>query len=82
MSSLADQAIYELPAYGVSNLYFSVYPNEENWELSLWIKNLADKSYRTRTKSDGLMSYMDVFGEPRFIWSFCFIPMAMKMQSF
>tara|TARA_R100001143_G_C3360641_1_gene135246 strand:+ start:6120 stop:8408 length:2289 start_codon:yes stop_codon:yes gene_type:complete len=65
MSSLADQAIYELPAYGVSNLYFSVYPNEENWELSLWIKNLADKSYRTRTKSDGLMSYMDVFGEPR-----------------
>ncbi|PCJ43418.1 MAG: hypothetical protein COA71_00665 [SAR86 cluster bacterium] len=65
LTSLADQAILKLPGYGLSNLYLSLIPDGKNLELSFWVKNLTDKNYRTRTKSDGLLSYMDIFGEPR-----------------
>ncbi len=64
-SSLSDAAINSLPGYGVMNASAMFEEDGGPWRLNLWVKNLLDRTYRTRTKSDGLDSYVDFFGEPR-----------------
>ena len=67
LTSLADQAIRKTVGYGIANLYLKLLPENSPWEFGFWVKNLSDKVYRSRVKADGLMSYMDIFGEPRSI---------------
>jgi len=38
---------------------------DDEWKLSFWVKNLLVETYRTRVKSDGLLSYADLFGQSR-----------------
>lgn len=63
--SAIDAAINHLPGYAVLNASATLSSNAGNWKAQFWLRNLADKSYRTRVKTDGLNSYFDVFGEPR-----------------
>lgn len=63
--SLADAAINQLPGYGVVDFSATLKKNGGPWDLVFWVKNLTDKTYRTRAKSDGVNSYVEFFGEPR-----------------
>ncbi len=63
--SLVEEGIFNLPGYGLWHANLDIYSPDESWQASVWVKNLADKVYRTRVKSDGLLSFADIFGEPR-----------------
>lgn len=60
-----DRAINHLPGYALLNASATWSSTGDLWQAQLWLRNLADKTYRTRVKADGLNSYIDVFGEPR-----------------
>jgi iron complex outermembrane recepter protein len=60
-----EEAIYKLDGYNIFDANLDVYEVDDDWKLSLWVKNIFDKNYRTRVKSDGLLSYADLFGQPR-----------------
>jgi iron complex outermembrane receptor protein len=64
-SSLVDQAINQLPGYGVVNLAARLSPAAATWELNAWVRNAADERYLTRVKNDGLNSFIKMYGEPR-----------------
>lgn len=63
--SLVEEGIYKLPGYGLWHANLDIFSKGESWQASVWVKNLADKVYRTRVKSDGLLSFADIYGEPR-----------------
>lgn len=60
-----EEAIYALSGFNLFNANVDISPSENDWKLSFWLRNIFDKSYRTRVKSDGLLSYADLFGQPR-----------------
>lgn len=60
-----DAAVNHLPGYGKLDASVALTTKDSPWQLQLWVKNLADKIYRTRVKDDGLNSYIEFFGEPR-----------------
>ena len=64
-SSLVDAAINKLPGYGKLDLVLGIGKPNSPWNLSFWVRNAGDHSWRTRVKSDGLNSYVDFFSEPR-----------------
>ena len=64
-NNLAEEAIYALDGYELLNANIDLIPQNDDWKLSFWVKNLLDEQYRTRVKSDGLLSYADLFGLPR-----------------
>ena len=64
-NSLAEEAIYALDGYELLSANIDVYPQNDSWNLSFWVKNILNEQYRTRVKSDGLRSYADMFGLPR-----------------
>lgn len=63
--SRLDSAVNHLPGYALFNASATLSSNAGNWKGQFWVRNVMDKSYRTRVKADGLNSYIDVFGEPR-----------------
>jgi iron complex outermembrane receptor protein len=63
--SPVDRAINHLPGYALLNASATLSGTQGLWQTRFWVRNLADKVYRSRVKSDGLNSYIDVFGEPR-----------------
>jgi iron complex outermembrane receptor protein len=63
--NLVEEAIYRLDGYDTVNVNVDLYHLQDDWNLSFWINNLFDESYRTRVKSDGLLSYADFFGQTR-----------------
>ena len=65
--SLLDQAINSLPGYALLTASAELSNAAQDWSLLFWAKNLADKVYKTRNKTDGLNSYMEIYGEPRSI---------------
>ena len=64
-SSPIDAAVNKLPGYGRVDASLSWSAAQSHWQWMLWTRNLTDKTYRTRVKSDGLDSYVEFFGEPR-----------------
>jgi iron complex outermembrane receptor protein len=64
-STLAERAVNYLPGYGLLNAGLNLGKAGQPWKGGVWIRNALDKSYRTRVKSDGLNSYIEMFGEPR-----------------
>jgi iron complex outermembrane receptor protein len=64
-SAPAEQAVNYLPAYGLLNAGVSLSRPGQPWKGSLWVRNAAGKTYRTRVKADGLGSFIEMFGEPR-----------------
>jgi iron complex outermembrane recepter protein len=65
LSSEADRAVNHLPGYGVMNSQIRLSPANGPWRAALWSRNMLDKRYRNRIKSDGLRGFIDLFGEPR-----------------
>jgi outer membrane receptor protein involved in Fe transport len=65
--SLVDAAVNKLPGYGVFDFSATLKRDTGPWDVTFWVKNLMDKTYRTRTKADGVNSYVEFFGEPRSI---------------
>ncbi|MDT8398660.1 MAG: TonB-dependent receptor [Pseudomonadales bacterium] len=65
LTSPADRAVNRLPGYGLLGARLDLSRVQDDWSLALWAKNILDKSYLNRIKSDGLRSYIDLFGEPR-----------------
>lgn len=63
----AEVALNQLPGYGVFNGGVELSKAGTAWRSRLWFRNMLDKTYRTRVKSDGLSSYIEMFGEPRSI---------------
>ena len=63
----AEEAVNHLSGYGLFNAGIELYNEGLPWRGRVWLRNLTDLVYRTRVKSDGLNSYMDMFGEPRSI---------------
>jgi iron complex outermembrane receptor protein len=63
--SLLDSAVNHLPGYALLNASATLSSTGGLWKGQFWMRNVMDKSYRTRVKADGLNSYIDVFGEPR-----------------
>lgn len=63
--SLLDSAVNHLPGYALLNASATLSSTDGLWKGQFWIRNVMDKSYRSRVKADGLNSYIDVFGEPR-----------------
>lgn len=64
-SSVIDAAVNKLPGFGRFDASLTWSAPQSNWQLMLWSRNLTDKTWRTRIKSDGLDSYVEFFGEPR-----------------
>lgn len=64
-SSPVDAVVNKLPGYGRIDASVTYSAPASQWQWRLWSRNLADKVYRTRVKSDGLNSYVEFFGEPR-----------------
>ena len=64
-SSPVDAAVNQLPGYARIDASVTYSANGSHWQWMLWSRNLVDKVYRTRVKSDGLNSYVEFFGEPR-----------------
>lgn len=64
-SSMVDAAVNQLPGYGRFDASLTWSATQSHWQLVLWSRNLTDKTWRTRVKSDGLDSYVEFFGEPR-----------------
>ena len=60
-----EEALNELPGYGLFNARVSVGNARQSWEISVWVRNLLDERYRTRVKSDGLQGYAEMYGLPR-----------------
>jgi iron complex outermembrane recepter protein len=53
------------PAYGVTNLRFG-YAAGERWELTAWVRNVADKKYRVYNLDLSGLGYNEaVYGLPR-----------------
>lgn len=63
--SLLDRAVNYLPGYALLNASARLSSTAGNWSAQFWVRNVMDKTYRSRVKADGLNSYIDVFGEPR-----------------
>jgi iron complex outermembrane receptor protein len=63
--SLLDRAVNHLPGYALLNASATLSSIEGNWKAQFWVRNVTDRTYRSRVKADGLNSYIDVFGEPR-----------------
>lgn len=63
--SPVDAAINHLPGYSLLNASATLASDSGNWKARFWMRNVTDKRYKTRVKSDGLNSFFDVFGEPR-----------------
>lgn len=63
--SLVDQAIKGTPGYTLVNARVSYQPSDAKWEVSLYGRNLLDRSYRTVWGSDGLGNSWRLYGEPR-----------------
>lgn len=63
--SPVDAAINHLPGYALLNASATLSSDAGQWTARLWVRNLTDKRYRSRVKTDGLNSYFDVYGEPR-----------------
>lgn len=63
--SLVDEAIKGTPGYTLVNGRISYQPSDAQWEVSLYGRNLLDRSYRTVWGSDGLGNSWRLYGEPR-----------------
>lgn len=63
--SMIDEAVNKLPGYALFNASATLSSPSGRWKGQFWMRNMSDKTYRTRVKADGLNSYIDVFGEPR-----------------
>lgn len=63
--SLVDEAIKATPGYTLVNGRISYQPTDAQWEVSLYGRNLLDRSYRTVWGSDGLGNSWRLYGEPR-----------------
>jgi iron complex outermembrane receptor protein len=63
--SMIDEAVNKLPGYALFNASATLSSPSGRWKGQFWMRNVSDKTYRTRVKADGLNSYIDVFGEPR-----------------
>jgi outer membrane receptor protein involved in Fe transport len=64
-TSPAEAAVKSLPGYGVMNASATLLSANGPWKVNVWVKNVLDRTYRTRAKDDGVNSYVDFFGEPR-----------------
>lgn len=64
-SVVAEEAVNYLPGYALVNAGLALARAGQPWSGSIWIRNALDKTYRTRVKSDGVNSYVEMFGEPR-----------------
>lgn len=65
LNTPVEAAIKTLKGYGLLSARLDISALEQNWSISIWTRNLLDKTYLNRIKSDGLQSYIDMFGEPR-----------------
>src|SRR5690606_3749518 len=63
-SLIAEEAVNYLPGYALVNAGLALGRAGQPWRSSIWVRNALDKTYRTRVKSDGVNSYIEMFGEP------------------
>lgn len=64
-SLIAEDAVNYLPGYALVDAGVALTRAGQPWRGGMWIRNAFDKPYRTRVKSDGVGSYVEMFGEPR-----------------
>ena len=64
-SSPLDRALFKLPGYGLLNGSLFLRPDQGNWSLGIWAKNLTDKVYVPRVVFDSFGDFIDIPGEPR-----------------
>ena len=59
-----DNPLYDIPSYGVVNGSIGVYGIDQNWEVSLWGKNLLDEYYWQQITSNANV-ILRFAGQPR-----------------
>ncbi|MCI4644002.1 MAG: TonB-dependent receptor [Hyphomonadaceae bacterium] len=65
----AERALFVEEGYGLINFQAGLAPNEGDWRVSAFVRNLTDERYRTNARTDALGGAFEIYGAPR-VWGF------------
>ena len=56
---------FQMDCYDLVNARITWLPSSQNWELSLWCKNLADETYHRNNNHNVFQTPRTIWGAPR-----------------